>query len=52
MTYSPQIKTINKWNILLLVTGLLSSAILKKLSDDAYEVKEHSLSIDLKEHSR
>lgn len=37
---------------LLLVTGLLSSAILKKLSDDAYDVKEHSLSVDLRKHSR
>lgn len=35
-----------------LMTGLLSSAILRKLSEDAYDVKERSLSIDLKEHSR
>lgn len=35
-----------------LMTGLLSSAILQKLSDDADDVKEHSLSIDLREHSR
>lgn len=35
-----------------LMTGLLSSAILKKLSDDAYDVNEHSLSVDLREHSR
>lgn len=38
--------------ILFLVTGLLSSAILKKLSDDASYVNDHALSIDLREHSR
>lgn len=35
-----------------LMTGLLSSAILKKLSNDANDVNEYSLSNDLREHSR
>lgn len=39
-------------NFFFSVTGLLSSAILQKLSRDADEVEEHSLSISLREHSR
>lgn len=34
------------------VTGLVCSAILKKLSKKANNVKEQILSVDLKEHSK
>lgn len=41
-----------KKNVYFVVTGLVCSAILKELSNNASNVKEHILSKDLMEHSK
>lgn len=46
------ISNLKKKNVYFVVTGLVCSAILKELSNNASNVKEHVLSKDLEEHSK